>query len=107
MQNFPCVYLIFTRILGVWMHPKNEKHYGEFVVICLISRNATEDCAVGMPNGAKSIILHRRSTLRLHDAHENVETRLIASLQTTTQNRTDEVKFDSGTSAALSDRKKQ
>ena len=36
--------------LGVWMHPKKEKHYGEFVVICLISRNATEDCAVGMPN---------------------------------------------------------
>ncbi len=33
--------------------------------------------------------LYRRSVLRLYDAHENVETRLIASLQTTTQNRTD------------------
>ena len=45
MQNFPCVYLIFTCILGVWMHPKKEKHYGEFVVICLISRKATNDSA--------------------------------------------------------------
>ncbi|MBP5136796.1 MAG: hypothetical protein ILP23_05710, partial [Paludibacteraceae bacterium] len=39
--KYPMSLFNISTHFGVWMHPKKEKHYGEFVVICPISCEAT------------------------------------------------------------------
>ena len=137
MQNFPCVYLIFPRIWGRMDAPKERKTlWGICCYLFDFSRSDCFSCRslsdsrnaafliltfgasttlsdqILRTDGARSVSMnphspYRRFMKRLYTHPQIVQTRLIAFLQTNTQNRTDEVKFDSGTSAALSDRKKQ